>query len=316
MAFVVKLLFLSALVYSTNGGYLNGQHQSPDSFLASALNSPSASFAPSPSYGTPQVGSASRPLNIQEAVVDDHGPARAEAILPGSASLGHGGYPSGPSPPLRPTYGPPAPESSGSLSSDLSAPAPSGNGYPDGGLLLDSNLPGPGNDNSGSLIADTTLGAPRVIGTTVTVGRPDVSATRYELQSVVQNVIRRVPVEVTRHVQVAVPQPVPVPVRQEVRVPVPQPYPVQVEVVKEVPYPVYKTEHVHVERPVPVEVVREVPVEVIKKVHVPVDRPYEVIKKIHVPIEKHVEVPYAVWKPYPLHIIKHVTHYKKKNCCW
>uniref|UniRef100_A0A2A4JB65 Uncharacterized protein n=1 Tax=Heliothis virescens TaxID=7102 RepID=A0A2A4JB65_HELVI len=304
MAFVVKLLFVSALVYSTNGGYLNGQHQSPDSFLSSALNSPSASFAPSSSYGAPQEGSVSRPVTIQESVVDDHGPAHAEAILPGSSSLagGHPGYPRGPS--------------SGSLSSDLSAPAPTGNGYSDGSLLLDSNLPGPGNGNSGSLIADETLGAPRVIGTTVTVGRPDVSATRYELQSVVQNVIRRVPVEVTRHVQVAVPQPVPVPVRQEVRVPVPQPYPVQVEVVKEVPYTVYKTEHVHVDRPVPVEVVKEVPVEVVKKVHVPVDRPYEVIKKVHIPVEKHVEVPYTVWKPYPLHIIKHVTHYKKKSCCW
>lgn len=356
----VKLLFVSALAYGTNAGYLSGAHSSQlgshgshggDSFLASALHAPSASFGPpSQTYGAPsQIHHHNHhPVTIQETLIEDHGPVLNGASLPGVGGLaaatilhdsniaGPGGHHygdshgHGPAPIVSapaPVYG--APQSSGPLvsgpasgpgfsgpglglpSSDLSAPAPTGQS--EGNLLLDSTLPG----SAGQIVGTSAaVGQPRVIGTTVTVGRPDAGATRYELQSVVQNVVRRIPVEVTRHIQVAVPQPVPVPVRQEVKVPVPQPYPVHVDVVKHVPYPVYKTEHVPVERPVPVEVVKEVPVEVIKKVHVPVERPYEVIKKIHVPIEKHVEVPVAVWKPYPLHIIKHVTHYKKKSCCW
>lgn len=327
---------MSALVYSTHAGYLSGHHSSHDShsghhdsFLSSALQSPSASFGqPSHTYGPPaQIHhhSSGPGVSVEETVVDDHGPVLAGASLPGSSSglydgssgYGNGGISSGPST----YYGTPA--QSGSIvsgpgvingpalsSSDYSAPSATGGTYSEGSLLLDSTLPGAGGQVS------NTIGAPRVIGTSVSVGRPQASATRYELQSVVQNVIRRIPVEVVRHVQVAVPQPVPVPVRHEVKVPVPQPYPVHVDVVKHVPYPVYKTQHVEVERPVPYEVVKQVPVEVIRKVHVPVDRPYEVIKKIHVPVEKHVEVPVAVWKPYPIHVIKHVTHYKKKSCCW
>lgn len=228
------------------------------------------------------------------------------------------------------SYGPPS-HSYGPPDGGLSGP--SGGGYPSGGanegsLLSDPSASGahyggdpsdPSDPSVGSLIGSpaVNVGPPRVIGQTVTVGRPQTSATRYELEAVVQNIIRRVPVEVTRHVQVAVPQAVPVPVRQEVKVAVPQPYPVPVEVVKHVPYPVYKTQHHEVERPVPYEVVKHVPFEVIRKVHVPVDKPYEVIKKIYVPIEKHVEVPHVVWKPHPLHIIKHVTHYKSQcGHCW
>ncbi|CAB3244442.1 unnamed protein product [Arctia plantaginis] len=340
MAFVFKVLFVSALAYSTHAGYLSGHHSSHDShyshhdsFLSSALQSPSASFgSPSHTYGVPASSqihhhSSGPGVSVEETVVNDDGPVLAGASLPGSSypglydnsnGYGNGGISSGPGS----SYGVPSQSGVsgpglingpglGLPSSDYSAPSTSGGPYSEGSLLLDSTLPG-----SGGQVVGNTIGAPRVIGTTVSVGRPQASATRYELQSVVQNVVRRIPVEVVRHIQVAVPHPVPVPVREEVKVPVPQPYPVHVDVIKHVPYPVYKTKHVEVERPVPYEVVKQVPVEVIRKVHVPVDRPYEVIKKIHVPVEKHVEVPVAVWKPYPVHVIKHVTHYKKKSCCW
>lgn len=309
----VRVIFLSAIAYTAKAGVLTGHH-SPDSYVSSALSAPSASYgAPSSSYGAPS--------SSYGAPSDSYGPPLHSS---GSLQLGDVSAPSGGSyAPSGGSYAPAYPAapypgqynqiSGASLPAPLPAAGlPTGGPYNEGSLLLDATLPA----RPGAAVTSTAVGAPRVIGTTVTVGRPIASATRYELQSVIQDVIRRVPVEVTRHVQVAVPQPVPVPVRQEVRVPVPQPYPVHVDVVKHVPYDVYKTEHHEVERPVPVEVIKHVPYEVIRKVHVPVDKPYEVIRKIHVPIEKHVEVPVAVWKPYPIHIIKHVTHYKKKSCCW
>ncbi|CAG4996706.1 unnamed protein product [Parnassius apollo] len=316
MAFVIKLLFLTAIAYNVNAGVLTGHH-SDDSFLSSALDSPSANFGPpSTSYGPP------------DSAVDISGPgASAEGSLladdqsSGAISNGHIGdvntFSNGPDLSS-------GPGDAGIASSGLSAGTISSGASAFGsGGLEGVSIGGPVLGNNGGAILDTAfnvgttaVGPPRVIGTAVTVSRGVPTASRYELQSVVQNVVRRIPIEVTRHVQVAIPQPVPVPVRQEIRVPVPQPYPVHVDVVKHVPYPVHKTEHVEVERPVPVEVVKHVPFEVIRKVHVPVERPYEVIKKIHVPVEKHVEVPVPVWKPYPIHIIKHVTHYKKKSCCW
>ncbi|XP_063365160.1 uncharacterized protein LOC134653698 [Cydia amplana] len=269
MAFIIKILFYTALVYVCRG-------EAPlrhDSYSASALSAPSASYGSRKSRSLASYGPPSTSYGVP--------------FSSGSLNLGQN-LPPAP----QPAYGPPSDQ--------------------EGSLLLDeTRSPAAPPVSSGSL----NLGEPRVIGSTVQVGRPVASATRYELQSVVQNVVRRVPIEVVRHVQVAVPQPVAVPVRQEIRVPVPQPYPVQVEVPRQVPYNVYQTQNIEVERRVPYEVVRQVPVEVIRKVPVPVDRPYEVIRKIHVPIEKHIHVPVAVWKPYPINIIKHVTHYQKKKCC-
>ncbi|XP_059061697.1 uncharacterized protein LOC131854590 [Achroia grisella] len=306
MKFVVRALFLSAAACAVHAGLLSGGHHGQDSYVSSALSAPSASYGtPSTVYGPPALNDASLgdlghvSGGLEGGVIsDDHALDHGHG-LGGSGILGGSGLDAG--------Y------------SDAGIPS----GVPLGDDGLGSGLAGPlpaalsaGQYGAGAALGGAALQSPRVIGTTVSVGRPNVQASQYELQSVVQNVVRRVPIIVTRHVKVAVPQPVPVPVPQEVKVPVPQPYPVHVDVVKHVPYPVYKTEHVEVERPVPYEVVKKVPVEVIRKVPVPVEKPYEVIKKVHVPIEKHVEVPVPVWKPYPIHIIKHVTHYKKKHCCW
>lgn len=282
------MLFLSALAYTARAGVLHG-----DSYSSPHISAPSASYgAPSGHYSPPAPSPTVDTTHIHSSSEGDLG--------------GHGGgYLSAP---------PPSYSGSALSGPALSGPSYSGAGsFDDGGagLPLDDSL-----SSGGFAGAGGSLGAPRVIGSSVSVGRPITAATRYELQSVVQDVIRRVPVEVTRHVKVAVPVPQPYPVRQEVKVPVPQPYPVHVDVVKHVPYDVYKTKHVEVERPVPYEVIKKVPFEVIRKVHIPVEKPYEVIKKVHVPIEKVIEVPVAVWKPYPIHIIKHVTHYKKKKCCW
>lgn len=295
------MLFLSALAYTAKAGLLHG-----DSYAPSHLTAPSASYgapavshgAPSGSYGAP-AGDYGPPApshtydtthihSSPEADYTRHDDSHFSGPLPNYSGSGIGGSVH------------PGSSYSGSDSS-----------YDDGGFHN-----GDTHSSGGYGGITTSVGAPRVIGSSVSYGRPIVASTRYELQSVVQDVVRRVPIEVTRHVQVAVPVPKPYPVRQEVKVPVPQPYPVHVEVVKHVPYNVYKTKHVEVERPVPYEVVRKVPFEVIRKVHVPVEKPYEVIKKVHVPIKKLVEVPVPVWKPYPIHIIKHVTHYKKKKCCW
>ncbi|XP_060804315.1 uncharacterized protein LOC132902570 [Amyelois transitella] len=324
MTFVIRVVFATALVYTVNAGVLTGHHHD-DTYVSSALSAPSASYGtPATSYGPPAISGAAHldshvDVHSDGGLVDDalaHGPISHTHADVGSypdaglSAVGPSGYTEG-SLNLPTSIGGGAP-----LAPALPAGLPSGSGLAG---PLPATLPALGSYApafQGGLNAATAVGPPRVIGTTVSVGRPIASASRYELQSVIQDVVRRVPVEVTRHVQVAVPHAVPVPVRQEVKVPVPQPYPVHVDVVKHVPYPVYKTQHVEVERPVPVEVVKHVPVEIIRKVPVPVDKPYEVIKKIHVPIEKHVHVPYAVWKPYPLHIVKHVTHYKKKSCCW
>lgn len=285
------MFFLSALAYTARAGVLHGDSYSPSisgpptSYSASAGHySPPA---PSPTIDTTHIHSS--PLGN----LGGHGGAHLSAPLSSYSGSAIGG---------------PA----------LSGPSYSGadSSYDEGGPgspLDDTYSPGAGSGYGGG---GAGLGSPRVIGSSVSVGRPIPEATRYELQSVVQDVIRRVPIEVIRHVKVAVPVPKPYPVRQEVKVPVPQPYPVHVDVVKHVPYDVYKTQHVEVERPVPYEVIKKVPFEVIRKVHIPVEKPYEVIKKVHVPIEKVIEVPVAVWKPYPIHIIKHVTHYKKKKCCW
>lgn len=271
------LLFQIRILFCTALIY-GSRGEAPNNYNNRDSYASSALNAPSASYGTPS---------------SSYGPPSTSYGTPISSGSLNLGETLPPAP--RPVYGP-----------------PSGNGYNEGSLILDETRPPTAPVSTGS----TNLGQPRVIGTTVQVGRPVASATRYELEQVVQNIVRRIPIEVVRHIQVAVPQPVPVPVRQEVRVPVPQPYPVQVEVPRQVPYTVYQTQNVEVERRVPYEVVKQVPFEVIRKVKVPVDRPYEVIRKVHVPVEKHVHVPVAIWKPYPIHIIKHVTHYKKKKCCW
>lgn len=280
----VRAFFLSALVYTARAGVLHG-----DSYSSPPLSAPPASYdAPAAHYGSSASSSSYDTTHIHSSSGGDFG--------------GHGDA----------HHSAPLSSYSGGA---ISGPALSGPGYSSAGSSYDQgSLPlGDGLSSGGFAGASTSVGSPRVIGSSVSVGRPIAAATRYELQSVVQDVIRRVPVEVTRHVQVAVPVPQPYPVRQEVKVPVPKPYPVHVDVVKHVPYDVYKTEHVEVERPVPYEVIKKVPFEVIRKVHIPVEKPYEVIKKVHVPIEKVIEVPVAVWKPYPIHIIKHVTHYKKKG---